>query len=150
MSFLNPGYVRWDGVKYTTDNTVDITGPSGPAGPQGIPGPTGPTGPAGPAGIMSPIIVKSPLVITSYIIIPVTDYYIGVGTLSGIITISLPAAPSLGDTYEVKDVNGSANTYNITIDSVDAKNIDGSSTYVFNTNYQAAKFVFTGTQWSIS
>jgi hypothetical protein len=40
-NILQPGYVKWDGLKYTTDNTGAV-GPTGPAGP------TGPTGPAGP------------------------------------------------------------------------------------------------------
>jgi len=51
---LNPGYLRWDGFKYTLDSDVEITGPAGP------PGLVGPVGPAGPAGISSFTYVTSP------------------------------------------------------------------------------------------
>src|ERR1017187_1177595 len=34
------------------------------------------------------------------------DYIIGIGTLTGTITITLPANPNIGDTYIIKDVNG--------------------------------------------
>lgn len=34
---LRPGYLRWDGVKYTTDSDIEIVGPAGPPGPSGIP-----------------------------------------------------------------------------------------------------------------
>jgi hypothetical protein len=34
-SILAPGYLRWDGAKFTTDSTVEIVGPTGPTGPAG-------------------------------------------------------------------------------------------------------------------
>jgi hypothetical protein len=37
-NFLTPGYVRWDGLKFVTDPTIEIVGPPGPPGPQGPPG----------------------------------------------------------------------------------------------------------------
>ncbi len=37
-AFLIPGYLRWDGLKFVTDPTVEIIGPPGPEGPPGPPG----------------------------------------------------------------------------------------------------------------
>lgn len=34
-NILTPGYLRWDGSKFTTDPTVEIVGPPGPPGPSG-------------------------------------------------------------------------------------------------------------------
>lgn len=34
-NILIPGYLRWDGSKFTTDPTVEIVGPPGPPGPPG-------------------------------------------------------------------------------------------------------------------
>ena len=37
-NILTPGYLRWDGTKFTTDPTVEIVGPPGPPGTPGAPG----------------------------------------------------------------------------------------------------------------
>lgn len=39
-NILTPGYLRWDGTKFTTDPTVEIVGPPGPPGTPGAPGGT--------------------------------------------------------------------------------------------------------------
>lgn len=44
---LNPGILRFDGVKWVIDSEINVQGPAGPAGTQGSPGATGPAGPAG-------------------------------------------------------------------------------------------------------
>ena len=51
--------------------------------------------------------------------------------------------------YIVKDGGGGASSHNITVDASDGTTIDGSSTYVINTNYEAIEFVFNGTQWNV-
>lgn len=75
------------------------------------------------------------------------DFLINIGTLSGVITITLPASPTTGDTYVVSDVNGSANAHNITVTA--ANNINGAGSYAMTVNYQTAKFTFTGGQWTV-
>jgi len=61
MSFLNPGYVRWDGTKYTTEQVVELVyGPTGATGAQGSPGITGVTGPQGSPGVTGPQGVTGP------------------------------------------------------------------------------------------
>ena len=44
---LNPGILRFDGVKWVIDSEINVQGPAGPAGTQGSPGATGPAGPSG-------------------------------------------------------------------------------------------------------
>lgn len=78
---------------------------------------------------------------------------------SGTTTVLLPAAsnfstcPSATNAncpiYVIKDGGGNAQTYNITVQTSDGKTIDGSSSYVMTTNYQATEFVFNGTQWNV-
>jgi len=52
MSFINPGYIRWDGTKYTTEQVVEVIyGPTGAAGTTGVTGPRGDTGPRGVTGV---------------------------------------------------------------------------------------------------
>lgn len=60
------------------------------------------------------------------------------------ITVKLPAAPADGDWYEVSDVGGNANTYNITVNG-NGHNIVGAGTYVMKVNYQSATFKYVGT-----
>lgn len=48
-NILQPGYLKFDGKKYTTDEDIEIQGPPGPTGPS-VPGPPGQTGPRGEQG----------------------------------------------------------------------------------------------------
>lgn len=75
------------------------------------------------------------------------DCYISVTTTSGAITISLPNTPSLGGQwFIVKDNAGDAATNHITVTTVGGViNIDGATTYVINTNYGFAQFVYNPT-----
>lgn len=91
--------------------------------------------------------VTNPLITANYQV-SARDCIIGIGTLSNIITVTLPASPKIGDNYTVKDVNGSATSFNITI-AGNGHNIDGSSTSLISSNYGAVEVVFTGSQWSI-
>jgi hypothetical protein len=77
------------------------------------------------------------------------DYLVGIGTLSSIISINLPAAPSKDDQYIIKDVNGSANNYNITIDGY-GNNIDGKNSVILYKKYSQITLTYTGSQWSIT
>jgi hypothetical protein len=78
----------------------------------------------------------------------VTDHYMAVNA-SSVYTITLPTAPTLGDTYEFKDINGLAGTNNVTI-SGNGNNIDGAATVVLNSNYTSLIVTYTGAQWSVS
>ena len=77
------------------------------------------------------------------------DEFIAVDTLTNTsaITVTLPASPSTGDFYIVKDTTGSCNTYNITIQG-NGNNIDGSGSLVLNTNYASVSLIFDGAGWN--
>lgn len=65
------------------------------------------------------------------------------------IEINLPSAPiENGKTYIVKDFAGNSSTYDITVKTTDSKLIDGSSTKVISTDYDACMFVWTGNEWA--
>jgi hypothetical protein len=76
-----------------------------------------------------------------------------VGTLTGSITITLPASPTTGDIYTIKDQGGSASSFNINI-SGNGKNIEQiaggtAATLTLNTNYYVARLIYNGTTWSL-
>lgn len=77
-----------------------------------------------------------------------SDHVIIVGTLSGSITITLPASPTAGDTYIVKDQLGSAAANNIIV-SGNGNNIDGAASYTISTNYGSATVIFANGSWSL-
>ena len=77
------------------------------------------------------------------------DYIVCVNKTTGAATtVNLPASPSVGDQYVIKDCKGDANTNNITITPA-AGNIDGVATYVINTARQSAGIFYDGTQWQV-
>jgi len=63
-------------------------------------------------------------------------------------TITPLASPTTGQKHIIKDNVGSAGTNNITI-TPSGKNVDGSASYVINTDYGSATIVYNGTQWNI-
>jgi hypothetical protein len=79
----------------------------------------------------------------------VTDYYMSCNTTSGVLIVDLPNAPATGTAYVVKDAAGTADTNTITISTAGAETIDGAATFVMNTEYQSANFVYTGAAWEI-
>lgn len=82
--------------------------------------------------------------------ITTADYNVIVNKTSGAATVvNLPASPSAGDTYVIKDGKGDANTNNLTV-TPNTGTIDGASTYVMNVNYQAITVLYNGTQWNLT
>ena len=79
-----------------------------------------------------------------------TDEFLAVNTSGGVVTIDLPNAPATGRVFYVKDTNGTAATSNITVTTVGgAVTIDGATTYVMKTNFQAISVVFDGTSYEV-
>lgn len=67
----------------------------------------------------------------------------------GATTVNLPS-PFLtfeGQTISIKDAQGDASTYNIT---VVAPSIDGNPSFVFYADYQDQNFTWNGTEWSVT
>ena len=79
-----------------------------------------------------------------------TDDYISADVTAGVISILLPNAPATGKVFTIKDKVGLAATSNITITTVGgAVNIDGATTFVMNTAYQAVNVIFNGVSYEI-
>lgn len=76
-----------------------------------------------------------------------TDYFICANNSSTSATEFLPATPTTGITFLVKDCNGKAGTHTITIS---AGTIDGASTYAITTSYGSIAVTYTGatTNWA--
>jgi len=79
-----------------------------------------------------------------------TDYYLSCDVTAGTITLLLPNAPTAGSNWIVKDLAGLAGTNNITVTTVGgAVNIDGATSFVMNTSYQAIRVVFIGSAYQV-
>ena len=70
-------------------------------------------------------------------------------TSGGAFTVSLPATHISGDSYIIKDVAGTADTNNITVDPADADTIDGLSSYTIDGEREALQVISDGTNWMI-
>lgn len=78
-----------------------------------------------------------------------TDYFVCVNKTSGAATtVNLPAAPTAGYTALIKDCKGDSATNAITVQSADAKTIDGAATKTINTAYGSSAYTYNGTQWN--
>lgn len=79
-----------------------------------------------------------------------TDFYLTCNVSAGVLTIDLPDAPATGRVFIVKDTGGDAASNNITITTVGAViTIDGSTTFVMNTAYEAVELLFNGTSYEV-
>jgi hypothetical protein len=79
-----------------------------------------------------------------------TDQYISVDASGGVVSILLPNTTTTGRYLVIKDATGSAATNNITVTTVGgAVNIDGSTSFVMNTNYEAGNFLWDGSAYEI-
>lgn len=79
-----------------------------------------------------------------------TDYFISCDSTLGAITIQLPNSPTQYDTFVVKDRTGTSETNNITVTTVGGVIlIDGSTTYVFDEEYESIEVLWNGTSYEI-
>jgi hypothetical protein len=65
---------------------------------------------------------------------------------AGACAITLPT-PTAGRKLSIKDSSGSAGTNNITISHHSSEHIDGSNTFIINTNYGGIDLISDGTNW---
>lgn len=77
---------------------------------------------------------------------PFIEIIVSGRSTTGGTTVTLPVSTFQGQEVSVKDANGDAGTYPLT---VSAPSIDGSPTYVIGVNYGNASFVWNGTSWSV-
>ncbi len=96
-------------------------------------------------------VVRKVRVVTAAgaVTVATTDDVVSVNKTTGAATtVNLPATPTTGQTYVIKDGKGDAATNNITVTPA-AGNIDGAATYVMTGNYQAVTLTYTGSEWSV-
>lgn len=78
------------------------------------------------------------------------DVFIGVNSTGGAITVDLPSAASApGRVIEIYDVDGFANTNNITVQPDGAELISGAASQTISTAYGGITVVSDGTNWEI-
>lgn len=105
----------------------------------------------GQLGTNEPFVVQGYVVANAspYVVGP-TAYYITVDTSTIPITIQLPDAPTQYRSFIIKDSAGNAAVNNITVTTVSGVLlIDAATTFVMNTNYQSAQFLFDGFGYQI-
>ena len=79
-----------------------------------------------------------------------TDYYLGVDTSGGVVTLNFPNAPATGRVFVVKDKTGTSAASNITVTTVGGVvTIDGSTSFTISTNYQAINLIFNGISYEV-
>lgn len=81
-----------------------------------------------------------------------TDYLISITGESANVNINLPVAMDvpIGTEYVIKDTDGLATTYNLTVVASGGGTIDGGNTVIFDTNYQSITIVSDGASgWRI-
>ena len=83
--------------------------------------------------------------------VAVSDYLIGVTSLSYAASVGLPRPRDVGTgkTFIVKDEVGGAGTTTITIRSAGEETIDGASTATITTNYASKSFYTDGQAWFV-
>tara|TARA_B100000214_G_scaffold375346_1_gene361282 strand:- start:944 stop:1678 length:735 start_codon:yes stop_codon:yes gene_type:complete len=74
------------------------------------------------------------------------DYYIGLNSTNGPLSVTLPSAGLLGDgqAYVLKDEGGAANTHNITITASGSQTIDGQNSIVLESPYASVQLYCNG------
>jgi hypothetical protein len=87
---------------------------------------------------------------TSPYVVLITDEYLSVNASGGPITIELPDIPALSRVFIIKDRLGVAATNNITVTTVSGiADIDGSTSFVMNTNFEAIQIIGNGSSYEI-
>jgi len=87
--------------------------------------------------------------VTSSYAIALTDYYLGVDTTSGGVTLTIPVASTAteGQTFVVKDEGGATATNAITLSCSAAETIDGITTTTITSPYGAVSMYTNGSSW---
>lgn len=79
-----------------------------------------------------------------------SDYIIGVTDTSAARVMSLPAAPSTGQVFVIKDQSGAASNGNLSVDVTGGVvTIDGATSYVISSNYGSITVYFNGTNYNV-
>lgn len=105
---------------------------------------------AGTLNLVISNILEYTSVTTTPYVVGASDQFLGVTTTSIPITVELPNSTTVGLSVTIKDINGNAPTNPITVTTVGGiVNIDNATTFVMNTAYESANFLWNGTSWLI-
>jgi len=120
---------------YTT-SSVNIGSSATPANPLSV---------VGNSQFAGGIIHKRVLKTDNYTI-STTDYFVGVNTSDGAITLTLPSANATtsGQTWIIKDEGGVAHTNNVTVSRAGSDTIDGQNTIVLESPYASVQLYCNG------
>lgn len=105
---------------------------------------------AGEVKLSGGLSIKSRHMQTGTVTVAVTDTYIGCDTALAV-TVNLPsgATAGAGKLYVIKDENGSAATWPVTINANGTDLIDGAGSYSLAVNREAITLICDGTDWHI-
>jgi hypothetical protein len=159
-------FIYYDGVWVEASNAND--GPTGPTGLTGVTGatgavgatgvtgadstvtgPTGPTGPTGstvtgPTGVTGAAAVTNSSINSNITLVAGTRYFVDTTAAR---TLTLPAAPAVGDEIQIVDASNASATNNITVGSNSLK-INGTvQDAIIDVNGGAALFLYTGSTY---
>lgn len=91
--------------------------------------------------------------VANVITVSVDNCYVGIDCSTNAKTVNLPSAATAksGKLFTIKDESGNASVLNITINANGTDVIDGSGSYVLNTNYESLNLVCDGAgKWFIT
>lgn len=107
-------------------------------------------GGGGGGGGSGTLILNYTSVTSGPYVVQATDSFLGVVISTTGITIELPNAPTIGRVYVVKDVDGLSPLHNITVTTVGGTvDIDGATTFIINSSFEAVQLLFNGTEYLI-
>jgi hypothetical protein len=122
---------------------IGAGGGGGGGGLQGPPGNPGPQGPPGADAAGGPVAVS---IKTSSYTVLTSDCFLAADCTTGNITFTLPAATgNTGRIFYFKKIDSSPNTLTVVGNGFDT--IDGSSSFLFSVQYQAASMIDNGSNW---
>ena len=99
---------------------------------------------------LSPLIVPVRSTAASTVTVSAaSDYMLCLDPTGNTIVVTLPASPTTGLNFLIKDCTGQSPVHNITIQPA-AGNIDGNASFVMNVAYQSTGLIYNGTQWSLN
>jgi len=86
----------------------------------------------------------------TYTVLRTDDIIHSTYSATGAVTITIPTAlMAEKKTFTIKDAGGNAGTNNITIITQGVETIDGSATYVINSDYDSITLYSDGNNWYI-
>lgn len=129
-------FTEINGTKAYTTSSIGIGSDTAPSHTLSV---------VGSAFMSGGMIFKRKQISTTYTA-STTDYYLGINSNNGVVTVRLPSAANLtdGQTYVIKDEAGAASTNNITILASGSQTIDSQNSVVLESPYGSLSLYCNG------